>query len=310
MASPADNGPSRSAGIIFSLLLHAAVLFFALFMVTPSKVRLDLDVPVYTVDLLTLAPQAGGGKPGPPPAPVAEPAPEPVAEPAPETEPAPEPEPAPIPEAKPVAKPKPEPAPEPAKPEPKLEAKPAPKAKPEPKPVSPKKVDRPKVVKQEAKPQPTAESVVNQALADVQQREAAARQREAQSVDRELAALREQVGGGLYAVEQGQGEAGGGGAGAARTGLAEVFAAIVGQTIKKNWRWPDYAADRNLEAVVEIELDAAGTIMESRLVEPSGRADFDESCLRAVRETRAVPPPPAKSVFIVAIHFNSQELLN
>ena len=115
-------------GLFISLLLHAGLIILALTWSISPPVKISLDMPVYNVDLVSLAPL--------PVVPVVKkaPAPKPAAK-------LSKPNAVAIPEAKPKAKPKAKPevtkAPAP-KPAPKPKAKPKPK--PDTKKISPKKV--------------------------------------------------------------------------------------------------------------------------------------------------------------------------
>ena len=65
----------HSLGLVFSLVFHALLAVFAIYWANGQAVRVNMDRPVYTVDLVTLAP--------PPPAaptPVVESMPEAVSE--------------------------------------------------------------------------------------------------------------------------------------------------------------------------------------------------------------------------------------
>lgn len=295
-------------------MLHLTVAVAAVFWSGLGSVSVDMDQAVYRVDLVNLAapgPSMKAPQPrkAPSKAPKAEPAPEkPAPEPA-QVKPAPAPK-VPVPEA---AKPRQvENKPLPKKAPPKPEAKPVARnteKKPSPKPEQPEKKpepQKPEPKKPEPKtpPRPSSDSVLANALKSVQTDVQQEQQREAQALDRELASLREQSGD-IYdtGVEEGTETGGGGG------GLSEVFTAIVAQQIKRNWRWPDYASNSNLVCVVELTIDAQGMIADSRLASTSGRPEFDNSALRAVKETEQVAQPPARRLQKVLVKFNSQELL-
>lgn len=299
-----------SLGLVLSIVLHGALLAYTLFWAGIQAPRVDMDRPVYTVDLVSLAP------PPPGPAPVVEVAPEVPPEPqVPVVEAAPEP----VVEVKeaPVVEAKPEPKPEPKaeeisekkvekktivkkkeeKPKPEPEPKPEPKPKPKPKP----------------KPQKTAAQLRKEALASakaaVKKQEAA----KAKALQQELAALKKQEGGEDVYAHGGQpggveGGVQGGSVGATGSGLSEVYALIVGQAIKKNWRYPTFSGDANLIVTVEMVLDADGKILSSKIVESSGNPEFDSSALRAIKETEYVERPRTQRDRVLRINFNSQEL--
>lgn len=293
-------------GFLISVLFHAGLAAFALYGVNYSGVRVDMDRPVYTVDLVSLAPPP----PGPPvqveakaeaPAETAE---VPVV--AAQAEPVAEIKPTPVVEAKP------EPEPEvkeisPKKVEKKTvvtkkEEKPKPEPKPEPKPKP----------KPKPKPQKTAQQLLAEGMAAAKaqaKREEAAKQKALAS---ELAALKKREGDEVYAHggQPGGQEGGreGGAVGGSGSGLSEVYALIVGSAIKKNWRYPAFAGEANLLATIEISLGEDGKILSSKVLEPSNNPEFDSSALRAIKETEYVEKPRTVRDRVIRINFNSQEL--
>ncbi|MFZ5426076.1 MAG: cell envelope integrity protein TolA, partial [Thermodesulfobacteriota bacterium] len=114
------------------------------------------------------------------------------------------------------------------------------------------------------------------------------------AVDRELANLRKQAG-----------QTGGGGGGGGSPDSQATYGAIVNKLIKQNWRFPQFA-NLKLICVVELQIGPDGRIQSSRLVQPSGRPDFDNSALRAVQDTGELPKPPS-GVERLELTFNSQE---
>jgi len=285
-----------SFGLVLSILFHVGFIAYAMFWSPGGSPRVSVDKPVYTVDLLSLAPP-----PPPRPAPVIE-APAEVAQepPVPVVEAAPEPEIAV--EAAPIVEARQEP-----KPEPKVEK------------ISEKKVEKKTIVKKEepkaeskskskpkSKPKKTADQLRKEALAAAQaqvkrqskQQEAA----KAKALRDELAALKRGLPGGV------EGGIEGGKAGASGSGLSEVYALIVGMAIKQNWRYPSFAGEANLVATVEINLDADGKILGSKVLASSGNVEFDSSTLRAIKETEYVERPRTDRDRVLLINFNSQEL--
>jgi len=301
-----------SLGLVISILFHAALACVALFWVSGPAVHVNMDRPIYTVDLVSLAP---------PPAevPVVNPVPQAVAETtAPVVEAQPE-APAVEVEAAPVVEAKPEPVVE-AKPEPKPEPK-----EPEAKEISPKKVEKKQVAKKEEpkkvpeekpkeapkpkpKPQKTAKQLLAEGLAAAKAEAKKEEQRKAQALARELAALKKQEGAEVYAHGGQPGGAAGGVVGGTGSGLSEVYALIVGAAIKKHWRYPSFAGEANLVATVEINLAPDGKILSSQVLESSGNAEFDSSTLRAIKETEYVERPKVERDQVIRINFNSQEL--
>lgn len=291
-----------SLGLVLSILFHVCFVVYAIYWSPSQPPRATMDKPVYTVDLLSLAPP-----PPPKPAPVVEAVPEVAPEP-----------------VAPVVEATPEPVVE-AKPTPVVEAKPEPKPEPKVEKISEKKVEKKTVVKKkeekpkpEPKPKPrkSAEQLRKEALAAAkaqvdkqkQQQEAA----KAKALQDELASLKKKEGDKVYAhggqadgVEGGQE---GGIQGATGSGLSEVYSLIVGLAIKKNWRYPSFAGEDNLMASLEITLDEDGKIISSRILEPSGNVEFDNSTLRAIKETEYVERPRTERDRVLRINFNSQEL--
>lgn len=329
-------------GIFFSLLFHILVALLLIFGPEFTSSRVDLDRPVYTVNLVSLqAGRPGPAKPAPKPAPVEEPKPEPAPEqPAkpevaaiPETPPAPvvQPEPAPVPEVKrePAPEPKPEVKPEPApapKPEPakEISAKPAPEKKaaeqpekkaeqkPEPaKPVEKKPPETQPAAREAepskpAKPAPKPEPKPEPKLTPAQRKALAEKQRkerEQKALANELASFSKDVGD----IYETGGDGAGGQGGSSGSGLAAVYLDIVAQTIKKHWSYPGYGADESLLASVEVTIAKDGTITGYRLVHSSGRESYDDSVLRAVADTERVPAPQRDDLRVITINFNPME---
>lgn len=295
---------------ILSLLLHACVVLAGLFLATPGEMRVDLSVPVYQVELVRLSPRKGR------PAPVAAKAPEAAPAPAPRPEPvAAPPEPPARPEAKPIAAK----AEEPKKPAATEIPKPAPEKKPQDKP-EPKKAPKP-APKKPAAPEKTKEQILAearaQALKDVRWKEhLAEKQREKEERERQkaldealagaeaeaaLAEAREAV-----SDEEGPG-AGGTDEEGVVMGLREIYAAQVKEAIRSNWRYPNLPVEQSLTAKVFLRVGPGGHITEYTLLAPSGRADFDESVLKAVEETELLPPPPG-DISEIRLNFNLQDM--
>ena len=294
----------QGLGFLFSLLFHAGIFVFALYGVNYTATRVNMDRPVYNVDLISLAP--------PPPGPPVQVQAEAEA-------------PAQAPEV-PVVEAQPEQAE--ATPVPVVQAKPEPE--PEVKDISPKKVDKKTVVKKKEepkpkpepkpepkpKPKPKPEKTAKQLLAEGMaaakaqaKREEAAKQKALAS---ELAALKKQEGSDVYAHggQPGGQEGGreGGSVGGTGSGLSEVYALIVGSAIKKHWRYPAFAGEANLTVTIEITLAQDGKILSSKVLESSNNPEFDSSALRAIKETEYVEKPRTDRDRLIRINFNSQEL--
>ncbi len=292
----------RTLSWLLSILLHACVALAGIYLATPGEMRVSLDVPVYTVDLVQLAPKKGRL---PEPKPKAE-APKPAQ---PKAEPAPA---APAPKPEPKAEPKPEAkaiAAKPAKPKvTEIPKKETPKAekKPEPKPAP----------KKPAKPQKTKEQELKEALAQARRDAKWKERKEAEERDKALAeALKQAEADAALAeardaakAETGE-EVGAGGTdpNGAMLGLKDIYAAQVKELIRANWRYPNIPVDQSLVAGVFIRVGPDGYIREYSLLARSGRADFDESVLKAVEETEKLPPPPG-DISEIRINFNLQDI--
>jgi len=275
-----------------------------------------MDRPVYTVDLLSLAPP-------PPASPVKVVAKVEAAA----TEAA----------QVPVVEAKAESATEiPATPVVEAKPEPEPKAKPEVEDISPKKVEKKTVVKKKEEPKPKKQpepktekqvetkpkkiekpkKTAKQLLAEGLAAAKAAANKEEQAKQKVLASalatLKQKEGDSVYSHGgQSGGEEGGlegGTQGGAGSGLSEVYALIVGSAIKKHWRYPSFAGEANLVVSVEISLDADGKILSSKIIESSNNPEFDSSALRAIKETENVEKPRTKRDRVIHINFNSQEL--
>lgn len=269
------------SGLPYSLALHLAVVLVVWLasIISPTPV-IRLDLPVVQVDLVTLEQP----KPAPRPAPVP-PKPEPKPEP-------PKPEP-PKPEPPKPEPPKPEPVPEP-KPEPKPITEKTPEPKPEPKPEPPKPEPEPK-----KPPEPTPEEIRRKALEDAKKK-AEAERRKAEQADPRKQALAE---------AQRQAQQSGQPSGEGQTsGVVDIYANLVMQIIKNNWRYPALRPDPSLVATIELAVDKDGTIVGFKVLRQSGRADFDSSVVKAVEETKTLPPPP-EGLRTIVVNFNLEELL-
>lgn len=146
-------------------------------------------------------------------------------------------------------------------------------------------------------PAPTQEKVKSEALEDVMKGVDQERETDSELLARELASLREEAG---QAPRQS-----GSGRGGSRVG--EIYGRIVEAKIKKHWRYPRIETGKNLVAEVRISLDPSGAVQDVTLVRPSGRSDFDSSVLRAVEEAEDLPAPPRNNLKTIEITFSLQE---
>jgi len=287
----------QTLGFLLSILVHAGILAVAFFVATSQPLPVDLDKPVYTVDLVSLAP------PAPSPAIKAMEKPsEANSEPA-QTKKAEaikaEPIPDPISEVKPIPKPIP-----------KTEVKKISEKKEKPKKVIVKKKpnlkEKPEPPKKKV-PQKTSKELLAEAMKDVKKDVRRQKRKERQSLRNEIASIRKAEGDQVYATG-GEGGVAGGTPGGTGSGLSQIYASIVGEAIKKNWRYPALAGDQNLVATAEMSLADDGTILSSRITVSSGNAKFDSSILRAIHETERVVAPQTQRDKRILINFNSQEV--
>lgn len=268
---------------IISLLIHGLVfsaVLFGSFQGTSSPV--DLGQPVYEVEL------------------VREPAPEP--EPEPEKEP-PESEEAVQEEKQAQDKEQVSKGPEAAKarqsPPEQSDAERVPRKSraPERKREKPEKRSAPDKGKSRKKPEatrtPTGDKVLDEALQDLQKDVDTEREQE-RIIARELEDLRKK-------------QSAARGAKASSRQEKKLYASLVEQRIKGNWRFPPVGGETNFSAEVRVRLKPNGEVADYTLVSGSGRSDFDDSVLRAVEETASLPEPP-EELDTISITFNLQEL--
>ena len=291
-------------GLFISLLLHAGLVFLTLSWSVSPPVKISLDMPVYNVDLVSLAslPAAPVVKKLSPAIPKLS-KPESVA----------------IPEAKPKVAPavKPEAV---KVPEPKPAAKP--KAKPKVKKISPKKVKtthspKKNVDKSVKKKKPVVKSVEKKtpvkevkpkkpevsaedafaadmaALAKIVEKQEKAERQAVASDLADLAKTAESTAVSGFA----EGESG-------ASGLVQVYASIVKEEVRKNWRYPVFGQKQNLEAQVQIQLKSTGEISDIKLLQSSGNVDFDDSVMTALRDTEVLPKPPGTTIRTLVVNFN------
>ncbi|SDL11761.1 colicin import membrane protein [Maridesulfovibrio ferrireducens] len=310
----------RIIGLLISLLLHAGIIILAMTWSVSSPVKISLDMPVYQVDLVSLAPAPQAPKVAT--APVSKPSAhlsKPDAIPLPEDAalkkiPKAPANPVKAPESKPIPKPIAKPVP---KPEPKVE-KISPKKIKTTNPPK-KKVAKPEVKKQEkkvapvkktpkkkevpkkpVKPKMTAEEALAADLASIGQLVEKKEKAKQRAVAKDLASLT-----GTAQSTAVQASAGGT---AGASGLVQVYGAIVMQEVKKHWRYPVFGQKDNLSARVQVSLKASGEITDIKLLDSSGNVDFDDSVLTALRDTEVLPEPPGSSIRTIIVNFNLHDL--
>lgn len=175
-------------------------------------------------------------------------------------------------------------------------AKPAPERKP--RKEQPARQKRQTEQKKRAKPQPTQEELLNQALGEIKEHAQSQEERDQEYLARELAGLRSQ------AEQRAASSAGSNGS----SRLKEIYGLQVQQRIQENWRYPSLGAEADLAAKVEIQIDSQGQILSFSLKSSSGRRDFDSSVLRAVEDTKTLPKPPRQDLREIQITFHAQDL--
>ncbi|WP_031479105.1 energy transducer TonB [Maridesulfovibrio frigidus] len=311
----------RILGLLISLLLHASIITLAMTWAVSSPVKISLDMPVYQVDLISLAPAPSAPSAPKAPAKPVESLSKPGAVAIPEavtSKKAPKPKVIPVKpvEAKPVvpkAQPKPEPKVE------KISTKKIKTTNPPKKKVAEKKVEKPatpvkkvapkkketpppkpaKPVKP-AKPKLTAEQILAADLAAIGNIVENQKKAEQQAVANDLASLSKTA---ESTAIQGA-DSGTPGA----SGLVQVYASIVMQEVKKNWRYPVFGQGNDLSARVQISLEESGRITDIKLLDSSGNVDFDDSVLTALRDTEVLPEPPGSSIRTIIVNFNLHDL--
>lgn len=293
---------------VFSIVLHLAVLVGGAYVSTGTHIKLNLEKRMYEVDLVG---PPNKGKPGaksvprqatPGDAAPQKAAPKDVAEvKAPQDPKKPDVKAAPSETAKPipldtanatkVAEAKPE---EPKKPEPKKEE---PK-KEEPKKEDPKKPE-PKKEEPKAEKKPTKEEILAQALGEATKTakkegsdgavKGSTTGGSKDALADALADLGREVSGrgtrGDGTAEDGDGE------GVSSGSLDQFYATQVVRAIRQNWRFPRLS-NIVLATTVELRVNKAGEILAARMVNGSGRSDFDASVMRAIEDTKKLPPLP------------------
>lgn len=278
MAEPSSSKPLLTPEqglrrtIILSLLLHLAVLALFAGDFLPRR-KLD-DRPVYVVDLLNLPvkdPQAGRPDAAKEPPKTPDKTPEPPAAAAPPPEKAPEPV------KLPPKAPEP-PKPEPVKPAKKPEVvKPTPSKEPAPKPAPTKEA-------------PAKEPATDSVAARI---EALRREQERNELKEKLAALgsKDSRGRGTDAplgMPDGKGK---------EVGVEQQL--WLKEFLKQAWALSKYQVSRrDLEALVVLEFDPNGRLINYRFSKKSGDERFDDSVRKAVLKLNEItlPIPPGKRV--------------
>jgi colicin import membrane protein len=318
----------RHLSWVFSIVLHLVVLLGGAYVSTDTHIKLNLNKRMYEVDLVG---PPNKGKPGAKSArkkaaEVAEAPQKPAAKDAktakaPDEPKKPEKKAVPSETAKAIpsdtvnatkeAEAKPE---EPKKPEPKKEER----KKEEPKKEEPKKTakEEPKS-EPKAEKKPTKEEILAQALGEATKVAKSSTKSGADGAAKgtatsgskdaladALADLGREVSGrgtrGDGTAEDGDGE------GVSSGSLDQYYATQVIRAIRQNWRFPRLS-NVVLATTVELKVNKAGDILSSRMLNGSGRSDFDASVMRAIEDTKKLPPLPETLDATLAITFYNTE---
>lgn len=316
----------RHLSWVFSIALHLVVLVGGAYVSTGTHIKLNLNKRMYEVDLVG---PPNKGKPGAKSAPAA--AGKAVQKPAPKdakTVKAPDepkkPEKKAVPSetakaipldsvnATKVAEAKPE---EPKKPEPKKEAPKKEEPKKEETKKEAAKTEAAKKEEPKAEKKPSKEDILAEALGEATKTAASTKgsQGAAKSGSKggskdaladALADLGREVSGrgtrGDGTAEDGDGE------GVSSGSLDQYYATQVVRAIRQNWRFPRLS-NIVLATTVELTVNKAGEILGSRMVNGSGRSDFDASVMRAIEDTKKLPPLPETLDATLVITFYNTE---
>ena len=274
---------------LLSLLLHISVILLAVYGPwTGTNLRLDLDQPVYEVEVVRLPEQkktvnVPRSSPSDREQAVQKKQPPKQTKTRPKEQPKTVPAPAQKPEAVKIAQ-------EEKKPQvtrtPQKQRKPAPQESSEPR--SSEEVQTP-------------ESVMQEALRDASEQAEKEAESDADVLGQELAQLREQ------AAEQGVDLENLGRTSSVK-GAEGVYGALIRERIRSNWRFPDMGREDDLQATVKITINDQGQITGHNLVQSSGDSQFDRSVLRAIDRTHNLQAPPSPELRSIQITFHLQEM--
>ncbi|NIT81663.1 MAG: hypothetical protein GWM98_07930 [Nitrospinaceae bacterium] len=88
--------------------------------------------------------------------------------------------------------------------------------------------------------------------------------------------------------------------------LAE-YAAKIQALITERWVYPDIASVKKLQASIVITVLSNGAVRIGKFEKPSGNNVFDRSCLKAINDVGAVPPPPFGEPREIVVRFIPDE---
>lgn len=166
-----------------------------------------------------------------------------------------------------------------------------------PKKPKPREPQRPKS-REEAQ---TPESVMQEAMQDISAQAEDEEKADQDILAQELAQLRKE------AVKQGVDLEGLGSTSSVR-GAENVYGNVIRAQIQSNWRFPDIGQNADLKAEVEIRINSQGEITGHNLVRSSGNKQFDASVLRAVARSGNLQPPPTPDLQTIRIVFYLQDM--
>mgnify|MGYP006280457445 FL=1 len=262
---------------ILSILVHGLILVFGFYApFSGHKTYVDLEKPVYEVELVR--------EPPPPSLKQTEQAAAPKPKAATLKKKAPRIGPKSAAAVKIARKPKKKPSPENQR------------KKPEPSPQKPK--SKPKKAPEPETLAPTPEKVLEEAMADI----------EKETMEQKEPPARDYLAEAMAAIEQDVQARGSDEAASAQAESSKRFyGSLVKNLIKKQWRFPGVDDSGSLKARVEIQVNADGKIIDSTLLDPSGRPDFDRSVLKAIAETKQALPVP-EDITTIEVTFHSREI--
>jgi colicin import membrane protein len=83
----------------------------------------------------------------------------------------------------------------------------------------------------------------------------------------------------------------------------QVYVAMARDRVKGFWVIPDTLSEKDLKAVIIIEIDRQGQVQGSRFEQSSGNLSFDQSAMRAVSKAAPFPPPPGQVPLEIGLIF-------
>ena len=81
------------------------------------------------------------------------------------------------------------------------------------------------------------------------------------------------------------------------------YGAMIQERVKEFWVIPDILSEKDLKAVIIIEIDTKGQLVGTRFEQSSGNLSFDQSAMRAVSKAAPFPPPPGTASLKIGLIF-------